>query len=72
MQTAMYVAGVTLISRMMNEWPTNASTLDQFVILNVSRENLVEDTLRQLSNYHPNELKKPLKVCILFLLFHRF
>lgn len=34
----------------------------QFVMLNVSRENLVADTLRELSSYDSNDLKKPLKV----------
>lgn len=34
----------------------------QFVVLNVTRENLVEDTLREIMQYGSGDLKKPLKV----------
>lgn len=37
---------------------------NQFVILNVSRENIVADTLRELSQYNSSDLKKPLRVSI--------
>jgi E3 ubiquitin-protein ligase HERC4 len=33
-----------------------------FIVLNVSRSNLVEDTIRELSHYSSADLKKPLKV----------
>ncbi|XP_068967213.1 probable E3 ubiquitin-protein ligase HERC4 [Bombus flavifrons] len=35
---------------------------NQFVILNVSRENIVADTLRELAQYNSSDLKKPLRV----------
>lgn len=34
----------------------------QFIVLNVTRENLVEDTIREIGMYKPKDLKKPLKV----------
>lgn len=34
----------------------------QFVVFNVTRENLVEDTIREICMFHPRDLKKPLKV----------
>lgn len=36
--------------------------ISQFVVLNVSRENLVQDTFREISHYGPSDLKKPLKI----------
>jgi E3 ubiquitin-protein ligase HERC4 len=39
--------------------PTNIST---FLQLHVSRENLVADTIRELSKFGTTDLKKPLKV----------
>lgn len=41
---------------------TTANALSQFVVLNVTRENIVEDTIRELSQYGASDLKKPLKV----------
>lgn len=34
----------------------------QYIILNVSRERIVEDTIREISHYGPSDLKKPLKI----------
>lgn len=34
----------------------------QFVVFNVTRENLVEDTIREICMYQSKDLKKPLKV----------
>ncbi|ETN59614.1 hect E3 ubiquitin ligase [Anopheles darlingi] len=34
----------------------------QFIVLNVTRENIVEDTIRELSQYGANDLKKPIKI----------
>ncbi|KAL9905493.1 probable E3 ubiquitin-protein ligase HERC4 isoform X2 [Glossina fuscipes] len=34
----------------------------QFIVLNVTRENLVQDTLREIMQYNQNDLKKPLKI----------
>ncbi|KAM7357848.1 HECT and RLD domain containing E3 ubiquitin ligase 4 isoform 2-T4 [Cochliomyia hominivorax] len=36
--------------------------VSQFIVLNVTRENLVQDTIREISRYSQNDLKKPLKV----------
>lgn len=36
--------------------------VSQFITLVVSRENIVNDTLRELSHYGPQDLKKPLKI----------
>lgn len=41
---------------------------NQFVILNVSRENIVADTLRELGHYNSSDLKKPLRVSIIIIL----
>ncbi|XP_012527820.1 probable E3 ubiquitin-protein ligase HERC4 isoform X2 [Monomorium pharaonis] len=40
----------------------NAQTYSQFVHLHVSRTNIVNDTLEQLSMYDSKELKRPLRV----------
>ncbi|XP_066150994.1 probable E3 ubiquitin-protein ligase HERC4 isoform X3 [Euwallacea fornicatus] len=37
-------------------------SINQFLMLNVTREHIVEDTLRELSTVNPNDLKKPLKI----------
>lgn len=42
-------------------------SLTQFLELHVSRNNIVEDTLRELSNYGERDFKKPLKVSKLSL-----
>lgn len=42
----------------------NSQHYNQFVILNVSRNDIVKDTLTQLSQYDSSELKKPLRVSI--------
>ncbi|XP_058461003.1 probable E3 ubiquitin-protein ligase HERC4 isoform X2 [Malaya genurostris] len=36
--------------------------VSQFIVLNVTRDNIVQDTLRELAQYTANDLKKPLKV----------
>lgn len=36
--------------------------VSQFIVLNVSRENIVSDTIRELAHCPTNELKKPLKI----------
>lgn len=41
---------------------TFGSFVSQFIVLNVTRENLVQDTLREIMQYNQNDLKKPLKV----------
>ncbi|XP_015126576.1 probable E3 ubiquitin-protein ligase HERC4 isoform X2 [Diachasma alloeum] len=39
-----------------------AASVQQFLMLNVSRENIVADTLRELSAHDSSDLKKPLRV----------
>ncbi|XP_070070832.1 probable E3 ubiquitin-protein ligase HERC3 isoform X1 [Drosophila takahashii] len=36
--------------------------ISQFIVLNVTRENLVQDSLRELQRYSQSDLKKPLKI----------
>ncbi|XP_065359238.1 probable E3 ubiquitin-protein ligase HERC4 isoform X2 [Calliphora vicina] len=36
--------------------------ISQFIVLNVTRENLVQDTIREIAQYNTSDLKKPLKV----------
>lgn len=38
------------------------SSVQQFIVLEVTRENIVADTIRELSRYSPTDLKKPLKI----------
>lgn len=40
----------------------NPLTLHQFLEIEVSRDNIVEDTIRELAVYSPNDFKKPLRV----------
>lgn len=42
--------------------PTRQQDAQQYVVFNVTREHLVEDTLREICMYRPQDLKKPLKV----------
>ncbi|XP_036336674.1 probable E3 ubiquitin-protein ligase HERC4 [Rhagoletis pomonella] len=41
---------------------TFGTPISQFIVLNVSRENLVQDTLREIMQYSQSDLKKPLKI----------
>ncbi|XP_037933955.1 probable E3 ubiquitin-protein ligase HERC4 isoform X2 [Teleopsis dalmanni] len=41
---------------------SNCTTSTQYVVLNVTRENIVQDTLREILNYKEIDLKKPLKI----------
>lgn len=36
--------------------------MSQYIVLNVTRENIVDDTIRELALYQASDLKKPLKV----------
>ena len=38
------------------------SNIQAHMELHVTRDNIVEDTIRELSNYTENDYKKPLKV----------
>ncbi|CAH2001547.1 unnamed protein product [Acanthoscelides obtectus] len=42
--------------------PNSQRATQQFLVLNVTREHIVDDTLRELSQVNAAELKKPLKV----------
>lgn len=61
MQTAMQRAQQT---GLLNFFSFNNQQQDvaQFVVFNVTRENLVEDTIREICTYKAQDLKKPLKV----------
>ncbi|ENN74042.1 hypothetical protein YQE_09366, partial [Dendroctonus ponderosae] len=41
--------------------PTQMVALNQFLVLNVTRDHIIEDTLRELRAVNPSDLKKPLK-----------
>lgn len=62
MQNAMSAAAHQAFTAMMLA-PSTAVTITQFLVLNVSRENIVADALRELSQVDSRDLKKPLKVC---------
>lgn len=65
MHSAMSEAASRALTHMLFA-PYPAGSIDtrneQFIIFNVSRENLVADTLAQLSLYESSDLKKPLRV----------
>ncbi|XP_053683215.1 probable E3 ubiquitin-protein ligase HERC4 isoform X2 [Sabethes cyaneus] len=58
MHQAMQTAAAARLFAMLNPSETGS----QFIVLNVTRENIVQDTLRELAQYAANDLKKPLKV----------
>lgn len=58
MQSAMHTAASrTLLGSLAGQEP-----VPQFILLNVTRDNLVADTLRELMMHSTGDLKKPLKV----------
>lgn len=59
MQTAMNEAATRALFSFLTSLRNDIS---QYLVLNVSRENLVLDTLRELTEMNTNDLKKPLKV----------
>ncbi|XP_050295958.1 probable E3 ubiquitin-protein ligase HERC4 isoform X2 [Anthonomus grandis grandis] len=42
--------------------PNRMAAINQFLMLNITRDHIVEDTLRELSSVTPQDLKKPLKI----------
>ncbi|CAL7935973.1 unnamed protein product [Xylocopa violacea] len=63
MQSAMNEAATrAVMNQIFDPFSMDAQQHTQFVILNVSRENIVADTLRELSQYNSSDLKKPLRV----------
>lgn len=61
MQIAISRATTQMFTRMFMD-PTYQFQRDQFLNLTVSRENIVGDTVTQISNHETSQLKKPLKV----------
>lgn len=61
MQNAMSNAAQRALMAMLFS-PSSLHTITQFLELNVTRENIVADALRELSSVSSNDLKKPLKV----------
>nr|XP_012137181.1 PREDICTED: probable E3 ubiquitin-protein ligase HERC4 isoform X1 [Megachile rotundata] len=64
MQSAMNEAATRAVMNQMflDPFSTDLRHHNQFLILNVSRENIVADTLMELSHYDSSDLKKPLRV----------
>jgi len=63
MQQAMQAAATRAFTQLLFMDGTDG-LINQFIELNVSRENMVEDTIRELSHYTQHDYKKPLKVRI--------
>lgn len=61
MQQAMHAAATRAFTQMFFLDSGN-SFANQFVELTVSRNNLVEDAIRELSQYTQHDYKKPLRV----------
>jgi len=68
MQQAMQAAATRAFTQMLFLDGIQHNVANQFIELNVSRENLVADTIRELSPYTHNDYKKPLKVSSLICL----
>lgn len=61
MQNAMQNAAQQAVLALLYS-PANIHSINQFLVLNVSRENIVRDALNELVNIDPSDLKKPLKI----------
>lgn len=65
MQSAMNEVASRVVRDIMLGTPSlNFQQYSQFVILHVSRDKIVNDTLDQLLKYDSKELKRPLRVSI--------
>lgn len=71
MQDAMNSAVQGIITRMFFS-PINPPSISQFLDIHVSRDNIVEDTIRELSEHQTSDLKKPLRVRISVFMFSKF
>lgn len=69
MQDAMNSAVQGIITTMFFS-PINPPSLSQFLDIHVSRDKIVEDTIRELSEHQTSDLKKPLRVCVTLLYFY--
>uniref|UniRef100_A0A182SW13 HECT-type E3 ubiquitin transferase n=1 Tax=Anopheles maculatus TaxID=74869 RepID=A0A182SW13_9DIPT len=58
-QAMQSAATVSMLSMLCSPMPSAAS---QYIVLNVTRENIVLDTIRELSHYAASDLKKPIKI----------
>uniref|UniRef100_A0A182QFN5 HECT domain-containing protein n=1 Tax=Anopheles farauti TaxID=69004 RepID=A0A182QFN5_9DIPT len=59
MYMAMHSAPINVISMLCSP---AAALAPQYIVLNVTRENIVQDTIRELSYYAASDLKKPIKI----------
>ncbi len=64
MQDAMNSAVQRVITNMFFS-PMGSASISQFLDIHVSRNNIVEDTIRELSEHQTSDLKKPLRVSML-------
>ncbi|CAG2062424.1 unnamed protein product, partial [Timema podura] len=64
MQSAMNQAATQALTSMIFA-PSQTHSISAFLQLFVDRNNLVQDTIRELTKYNTSELKKPLKVTFL-------
>lgn len=64
MQQAMQNAATRAFTQMLL-LDGNQHIIYQFIELSVSRHNLVDDAIRELSHYTEHDYKKPLKVIII-------
>nr|CAD7579788.1 unnamed protein product [Timema californicum] len=64
MQSAMNHAATQALTSMLFA-PSQTHSISAFLQLFVDRNNLVQDTIRELTKYNTSELKKPLKVVTL-------
>ncbi|XP_076666112.1 HECT and RLD domain containing E3 ubiquitin ligase 4 isoform X2 [Andrena cerasifolii] len=64
MQSAMNEAATRAVMNQLffDPFSANSRNHNQFLMLKVSRENIVADTLMELSHYDSSDLKKPLRV----------
>lgn len=62
MQQAMQAAATRAFTQMLFLDGGQLNLINQFIELTVSRHNLVDDAIRELSQYNQNDFKKPLKV----------
>jgi len=67
MQQAIQDAATRAFTQMLFLDASQPNLASQFIELNVSRDNLVVDTIRELSLYTQHDYKKPLKVRTLCL-----
>ncbi|XP_063931720.1 probable E3 ubiquitin-protein ligase HERC4 isoform X2 [Zophobas morio] len=61
MQKAMQVAAQQAFFSLLFR-PSAIQSINQFLVLNITRDQIVNDALRELSNIDADDLKKPLKV----------